>query len=80
MKLSLWQKIQLKLFGYVFVGYEKREGWSKAKKIYACNCPIHGLYSGPPHGWQEANPQCPKCIKDAVNRWPDILERERTKQ
>jgi len=80
LKLSRRQRAKLWLFGHVSIGYEKREGWRKEKEIYVCNCPIHGLYSGPTHGWDNADPQCPGCIQDAIKRWPDILESERVRR
>jgi len=66
LNLSLRQKIILKIAGSVFIGYEKREGWSEANKIYVVKCSKHGLYSGMCHGYHDALPQCPKCIKEAV--------------
>lgn len=66
MKLSLWQKIQLRINGYVFLRFEKREGWSGYLPIFAVKCPIHGLYSGAHHGYSDAPPQCPKCLEEAV--------------
>ena len=66
LKLSLLQKIILKISGSVFIGYEKREGWSQKNSIYAVKCPKHGLYSSAPHGFYNALPQCPKCIREMV--------------
>jgi len=34
------------------------------------------LYSGPRHGWQDAPPQCPKCMEKAV----EILKKEKKQQ
>ena len=68
LKLSLWQKIILKINGSVFVGYEQREGWSQKNPIYAVKCPKHGLYSGLRHGHYDAPPQCPKCMREIVKK------------
>ena len=58
MKLSLRQKFVLLVKGSVFLRWKKREGWSKARKIYACKCSKHGLYSGARHGISDSPPQC----------------------
>ena len=71
MKLNLWQKFCLKVWGSTFVGHEIRQGWSEPNKIYAVNCLVHGLYSGPRHGWGNDVPQCPKCIEEI--RAKDLL-------
>ena len=65
MKLNLWQKIWLKIRGRVFYEWELQKGWSKPHKIYVCNCPTHGLYSGHLYGaYDDKTPDCPQCIKD----------------
>jgi len=64
MKLSLRQKFVLLVKGSVFLRWKKREGWSKARKIYACKCSKHGLYSGARHGISDSPPQCLKCIEE----------------
>ena len=63
-KLSLWQKIKLKIFEDVFVGFEMRRGWTKPNKIYAAKCRTHGLYFGMRHGWNDSSPQCPSCMEE----------------
>ena len=60
MKLSLWKRIQLKLFGYAFLRYEKRPGWKGYLPIYVVKCPKHGLYTDYPHGYTGYF-TCPKC-------------------
>ena len=67
-KLSCWQKFVLKIMGAVYIGYEQREGWSEKEKIFVCNCPNHGLYSGMRHGWGDYLPQCPKCLEDLATK------------
>jgi hypothetical protein len=37
-RLSLWQRIVLKINGCVFVGYGKREGWSGELPFYIVKC------------------------------------------
>ena len=67
-KLSLQQKIILKIKGSVFIGYEQHEGWSQKNPIYAVKCSEHGLYSGTRHGFSNAPPQCPKCMEEFVEQ------------
>ena len=67
-KLSKWQRFVLIVWGEVFIGLEIQNGWSKPNKIYAVNCSIHGLYSGPRHGWGNYKPQCPKCLEELTTK------------
>jgi hypothetical protein len=38
-RLSLWQRIVLKINGYVFLRWQKREGWTDYLPIYLVKCP-----------------------------------------
>jgi len=67
-ELSLRQKIVLKITGSVFIGKEKREGWSEANKTYVVKCSKHGLYSGMCHGYDDLLPQCPKCLEEVIEQ------------
>jgi hypothetical protein len=67
-ELNLIQKIQLKIRGFTCIGLEKRKGWSAFRKIYLVRCPEHGLYSGVRHGLNNYLPQCPKCMKEEVEK------------
>lgn len=63
LKLSLWQKIQLKIQGYAFHHWEKREGWSDYLPIYVVKCKEHGLFTDYPHGYRQYF-LCPECLKE----------------
>jgi len=62
-KLSLWQRIVLKINGSVFLGWEIREGWRGPLKIYAVKCKKHGLYEDYRHGHSETF-QCSECLEE----------------
>jgi len=77
MKLSLLQRLRLRLFCCVYLRHEKREGWSGELPIYAVNCVKHGLYEDYPHGYS-GRFNCPKCeekhastVKVYPRRGPD---------
>jgi len=64
MKLSLWQKIQLKLSGNAFLEYRRKPGWSGSLPFYVFRCPKHGLMEDYPHGYQKEL-RCIECFKEA---------------
>jgi len=72
MKLSLWQKIVLRISGAVFLRFEKREGWSDYLEIYAVRCPKHGVFEDYPHGYYEEF-DCPKCKEEDVEEWKKTI-------
>jgi len=59
-KLTMFQKIILRLSGHVFIGYRSRSGWRKPLPFYAFKCDEHGLVEDYPHGY-EKRLECPKC-------------------
>lgn len=59
-RLSIWQKLILLVKGRVFVGYERRSGWSESLPIYAFRCPRHGIQTDNRHGFYERL-DCPLC-------------------
>ncbi len=59
-KLTLIQKIILKLKGHVFIGNRTRPGWKGSLPFYAFKCDKHGLVEDYPHGHEEKL-ECPKC-------------------
>ena len=63
MGLTIWQRIQLKLVGEAFLGWEKPVGYSAAVPMYAVKCKKHGLYKDFPHGHKEYF-MCPDCLND----------------
>ena len=60
-KLTLFQKIILKLMGEVFIEYRTRPGWRRPLPFYAFKCETHGLVEDYPHGYNERL-ECPKCV------------------
>ena len=62
-KLSFWQKLVLKVNGYVFLRWEKREGWSSSLPIYLVKCEKHGYFEDYPHGYGGYF-ICPCCLQE----------------
>ena len=62
-RLTLMQKIILKINGYVFLRHEKREGWSDYLPIYLVKCERHGYFEDYPHG-HEGYFLCPHCLNE----------------
>ncbi len=62
-KLSLLDRLQLKLTGYVCVGPKQKEGWKSPIVHYLFRCPVHGLVIDYPHGYDEKL-VCPICSKE----------------
>jgi len=61
MSLSLFKRIQLRVFGYVRVGEISKSGWRGFLPLYAFNCPKHGLVENYPMGYEERL----LCLKEA---------------
>ena len=59
-KLSLRQKVELKLFGKTCIGYKTKPGWSGYLPFYLVKCEKHGLFETYPEGYREKL-VCPKC-------------------
>jgi hypothetical protein len=63
-RLTLWQRIQLRLSGCCFLRWEKRLGWSDYLPIYLVRCKRHNIYfEDYPHGY-EGYFLCPKCMEE----------------
>lgn len=63
MKLTFWQKLQLKLSGHTFLEYRKRPGWRGHLPFYVFKCEKHGLMIDYPHGFDERL-DCIKCFEE----------------
>ena len=63
MKLTLWQRILLRVNSYVFVRYEKRAGWKGYLPIYVFKCKRHGLQESYPHGYDNRL-DCLECLEE----------------
>ena len=59
-KLSIINKIQLKIFGIVSTKKRTKPGWKGELMYYAFICPIHGLVEDYPHGFEQRL-KCPLC-------------------
>ena len=66
-ELRLFDRIKLRVLGYIHVRDEQREGWSEALPIYLFRCPVHGLVESPSHGY-EGRLDCPQCMKEERRR------------
>ena len=63
LRLSLWQRIQLRVNGSVFIGYEQRPGWRSALPFYLARCPKHGFYESYPQGYSRRL-ICSRCLEE----------------
>jgi hypothetical protein len=63
LKLSLRQKLALKLNGYVYLRHERRPGWTGSLPIYLVKCGRHGLFEDYKHGFRQYF-MCPKCQEE----------------
>ena len=59
-ELGFIQRVKLRLFGTVKVGYRMDEGWSSSLPLYAFRCKKHGLQFGYPMGYSKLL-ICPEC-------------------
>ena len=60
-KLTLLQRIKLRLLGYVYIGhYKLSETWRDSLPFYAFKCPKHGIVVDYPHGYYDRL-DCPYC-------------------
>lgn len=62
-ELSFTQKLRLKLFGHVSVGYRIEEDWSEPIMHYAFKCPVHGIVVSYPSGYKQRL-LCPLCLEN----------------
>jgi hypothetical protein len=62
--LSSVQRLRLRLFGRVFVGWGSRRGWRSELPFYAFRCPVHGIVEDYPHGYH-GRLDCPLCWGEA---------------
>lgn len=63
--LSLLQRLQLKLAGYVYVDHRKRPDWRGSLPFYAFKCEKHGVVEDYPHGFK-SRLNCPICLKEQL--------------
>ena len=70
MKITLFQQLILKINGYVFVFFARKEGWSGKLPFYIVKCDEHGYFLDYPHGFLGYNEgfNCPLCLKGITER------------
>lgn len=64
-KLSFVQRVKLRIFGKVYIGKRKKEGWSDYLPFYVFRCPTHNLVEDYPHGLYDLL-KCPRCFKNEL--------------
>lgn len=62
--LPILRRLQLKLFGYAYIGHRRQPGWKGSLPFYAVKCGVHGLVEDYPHGYNKRL-DCPLCIREA---------------
>ena len=62
-ELSWTQRLRLRLFGKVPVGYRRKSGWKAPIMHYAFKCPVHGVVVDYPHGFHERL-TCLRCLEE----------------
>ena len=72
MKLSLWQRLILKVKKHVFVGNRKSSGWRGSLPFYAFKCPVHCIQVDYPHG-HNGRLDCPKCSFHVFLSFPTMV-------
>lgn len=65
LKLSIRQRLQIKLTGAAYLDHRTRLGWRDNLPFYAFRCPTHGLVVTYPQGYRQIL-MCPKCM-EALN-------------
>jgi hypothetical protein len=61
--LTLLRHLQLRLFGYAYVGHKKLPGWKGPLPFYAFKCDVHGIVEDYPHGY-DRRLDCPLCLRE----------------
>jgi hypothetical protein len=64
-RLTLLQRLQLRLTGSVRVGWMRRPGWKEELPLYAFRCSIHGIVVNYPHGFS-GRLECPHCQGERI--------------
>jgi hypothetical protein len=69
-KLNIVQRLNLKIWGSVFVDNVKFGGWTESVPIYLFKCDIHGYELNYPSG-HGMNLLCLDCIRERLEKLPD---------
>jgi len=65
LKLSITQRIRLKLFGITPTEKKILPGWRGEIQFYAFTCTIHGIVEDYPHGYRQVL-RCRKCLNKSI--------------
>lgn len=60
MKITLYQRLKLRLGHIVYLEHKTRPGWKGSLPFYAFRCKKHGIAEDYPHGHDERL-YCPEC-------------------
>ncbi len=63
LSLPRLRRLELKLFGYAYIGHRRQPGWKGPLPFYAFKCGVHGLVEDYPHGYNKRL-DCPLCIRE----------------
>lgn len=63
LKLTLIQKIKMKINGQIYLEHRTRPGWKRSLPFYAFKCPVHGIVIDYAHGLEDYL-ACPKCWEE----------------
>jgi|WetSurMetagenome_2_1015567.scaffolds.fasta_scaffold93089_3 hypothetical protein len=66
-KLTLRQKILLKINGEVFIGYKQGIGDHGKVPVFVVHCSEHGNYLDTPHGWCNYF-SCDECFDERIQK------------
>ena len=66
-RIRLIERLKIQLNGYVYVGDRKKDGWKKELPFYAFRCPVHGIVTDYPHGYDKKL-ECPICREERINK------------
>jgi hypothetical protein len=78
-KLSLMQRLTLRLQGNVEVGHIRREGWRAELKCYLFECEEHGSQITTPSG-HFMMLLCPRCIKERQLETEELKTHQRSSE
>jgi len=70
-RLSLRQRLMLRLRGYVYLRHEQHLGWRGPLPIYLVQCEKYGVFQDYPHGFT-GHFHCPECFEEIMK----IAEKE----
>ena len=62
-RISLLNRLKLRLSGYVYVEDRIELGWREPLPFYLFKCPVHGYVESYQHGYDKKL-VCPKCLEE----------------